>query len=103
MPSLGLEYNGNWIDDSTFEIHAVDGTRNIGRDSAGRAWRPLPKISDASYTANYFAAEAVWVQVYLLLATFSVAHHFLLTTHYAPSTTHYLLPIHTDYLLVVTY
>ena len=45
------------------QIYAIDATRNQGRDALERAWRPMPKISDPTYTANYFQPESVWVQV----------------------------------------
>ena len=45
------------------QIFAIDGTREAGRDPEDRNWRPMPRISEESYTANYFQAESVWVQV----------------------------------------
>ena len=64
VPSLGLDYEGQWVDDSTFVITVTNAVRQVGRDAADRIWTRMPGIDDNSYMANnYMAKDSIWARV----------------------------------------
>ena len=65
VPSFGLDYTGRWTDDSTFVMTITNAIRQIGRDSRGRIWSRMPRLTDESYTAagTYQSPDAIWVRV----------------------------------------
>lgn len=64
VPSLGLDYVGQWTDDSTFVITITNSIRRVGRDERGRVWSRMPRITDESYKEdNYQGKDSIWVDV----------------------------------------
>jgi len=64
VPSLGLDYEGQWTDDSTFVITITNAIRRVGRDAQNRIWNRMTQLTDESYMANnYQGKDSVWVDV----------------------------------------
>eukprot|EP00908_Phaeocystis_cordata_P015561 Transcript_26716.p1 GENE.Transcript_26716~~Transcript_26716.p1 ORF type:complete len:1344 (+),score=457.27 Transcript_26716:146-4033(+) len=62
--SLGQDYSGAWTDSSTFLIHVIESSRQVGNREDGRRWDKMPKMEQMRGGQGLFMSEfSVWVRV----------------------------------------